>query len=645
MARVSAWLWQGLNRIEDRTLFLCDRLPSNLSQDFSDNVRIDEEVRSVRWRSDTNRYFKLVFETESGRQIRFIGSVPGVFMLLKRHGDGVVDERPVRRGSLVTLAHDARDVLEVYSPKGGILSFGSWQREISPGAGVRRLPLAALTEYLEPGADRLFYQAAEGPAESLLRFVAEHRVLRSEHETRGGLLHIRLELPAQAEAMRIDARDLLHGEQRELDLACNDVAGRLDAAAKGWLSCGERNPDGRFAHHIELPLDRWSSGAWVFRIETRIGRRWGSLTTDRGDVYAWGLLLDESGAPASTQWLQGQVAALDTDRLIRTFKLTQRSLLPCYAADAWPSLRWLDALWGIAIQRFTVTEGQALVELLALDAEAAQADPDSSWFPLRQPGVALPWIYARPADSYRSVGLRAGLLGELARLQPPLCELFIRGELEPTAAFAFDNVLKMQRGVPPRGFKIERYAAALSARNLDDQWSALRREDWRPSEGDYLGPAHWHFGVNAMRQRYHATLPGNQARRGWALQILRDLNRRGLDIADLTDGLPAHLGSASGLGLPGAAELVANDDTHLQERLNLEQIDRFLSLFAAVCRWEARQPGALASLQTALEGVGLPDKDAMQQAFGYLLHVGRDLFEFYLMLWELAFAADADTQR
>ena len=78
--------------------------------------------------------------------------------------------------------------------------------------------------------------------------------------------------------------------------------------------------------------------------------------------------------------------------------------------------------------------------------------------------------------------------------------------------------------------------------------------------------------------------------------------------------------------------------------MNLQLIDRVLCLFAAVCRWDSRGT-ALAAWQDRLQAVPLPDATARAQALGYLLYVGRDVFEFYLMLWELVFAADADTIR
>lgn len=53
--------------------------------------------------------------------------------------------------------------------------------------------------------------------------------------------------------------------------------------------------------------------------------------------------------------------------------------------------------------------------------------------------------------------------------------------------------------------------------------------------------------------------------------------------------------------------------------------------------------GALTYWQDAMNRIPLPTSGALPQGLGYLLYVGRDIFEFYLLLWELLFAADADT--
>lgn len=638
MARLATWLWVGLTEIEDRSRFQCRALPANLDLNVCDNVRRDEVHDILTYRSDAKRFFRLVFAVDSGRSVRFTAAVPGVFMVLKRFLDGRVEEQPLRKGAVQALRGDSREVLEIHATQGGVLRLGRLRQEISPRTGMRRLHLSTLAEYLEPGVNRLSIERPSGIQESLLQLVTPHRVLAMSSRENGGVFQVQLDLPAVADAIRCTACDLLTGQELALDLVCNDTAARLDRSAYGWLTCGERQTDGRCRHTLDFPLERWSTGVWLLQVEARLNGHWGSLVNEREDVYAWGFLLDEAGAPTAGPWLLRRLEVVEAETAIRIFKRLHQALLPCYAPDVWNGIRWLGDAWQQLAPTFHPSEGQLLTEILALDALAPPETSQASWFPLLMPGVVLPWIYGAPAAAYRGLGSRAGLIGAISRIQRPLCELFLQHHLEQTMAVGFRNVREMQRGTPPHGFSLERYRQALAVRDIGEAWSQLSREGWHPTEGDYLGPVHWRYALRSLEHRYRATLAGNAVRRGWAMHLVFSLHH--LKLGDLAPSLPAHLDDASGLGL-----LMSRPEYGWsQEQLNLQLIDRVLCLFAAVCRWDSRGT-ALAAWQDRLQAVPLPDATARAQALGYLLYVGRDVFEFYLMLWELVFAADADTIR
>lgn len=640
MARLATWLWSGLARIEDRARFHCLALPANLSPDPSDNLSQDEALGIISYRSDTNRFFRLRFRTDSGRDVQFKAAVPGVFMMLKRFRENQVDELPLQKGQILALRNDSREVLEVYSSQGGILSLGSLRPEIPARSGLLRLHLSTLAEQLEPGMSQLCIELPSGVLEPLLQLVTSHRVLWMKRREEGGIFSLQLDLATLAESLRCTARDMLSGKVLTFDIACNDSAARLNRETLVWLSCGERQANGQFQHTLEFPLERWCTGAWLLQVEARLNRRWGSLVNESEEVYVWGFLLDETGALTSRHWLTQRVKRLDERASIKVFKRVHQALLPCYAPDAWTGISLADA-WQRLANDFHPRDGQLLTELLALDALVPPQIGQPSWFPLLLPGVAMPWIYARDAASYRGLGQRAGLIGELNQIRAPLSALFGEYYLERIVAGAFQNVKQMQQGEPPKGFSMKRYREALSVRNIDDAWAQLKREDWRPTVGDYLGAVHWRYALNSLDSRYQAALADDKLRlqRGWALHLIGVTWT--LSINNLTAEFPIHLVDIEGVGL--LTEIPRYDWS--EEQMNLANITRFLCLFAAVCRWESRRPGVLncwEQLKYSTSLTSLPDSNACSQAIGYLLYVGRDVFEFYLMLWELAFAADVD---
>lgn len=638
IARIAVWLWNGLDRIGDRVRFTCTHLPGNLSREASDNLAIDDTAKTITYRSDAKRYFHLVFDLPENRSVRFVGAVPGAFMMLVRfqEEEGQVLEQPLRHGTVLAVREGSREVLDVFSSQGGALTLGTMRQEISPRSGLKRLHLSALAQYLEPGINRLCIEFPNSTPLPLLQLVTPHRVLKMDSQLEAGTLRVWLDLPAAAEMMRCTAIDVLTGGEIHLDVACNDAPARLDRQVLAWLACGERQSDGCYRHALEFPLERWRCGAWVLHLEARLNARWGSLVNEREDVYAWGFVLDESCAPASRPWLSQRLNDGDSLNTVGIFKRVHCALLPCYAPDAWPGLDWLARAWRQLTRRLHACDAQVLTELIALDAMGPPETGQQSWFPLLSPGGSMPWIYACAATAYRGVERRAGVIGELKRIRPPLCGLFLDHRIERTAAAGFENFMEMQRGAPPRNFSLARYRQAMAARNTDDVWSLLSREDWRPSEGDYLGPVHWRFAFGSMQGRYRRTLLGNEARRGWALQLLRSTEH--LTLADIAMGLPKHLNGRDGLGRLDPTPA----DGWSQEDLNLLCIDRLLCLFAAVCRWEVREAGALTTWCQAVENIDLPDANARELALGYLLYIGRDVFEFYLLLWELIFAADTD---
>lgn len=639
IGRTAAWVWNGLNLIRARSRFECSRLPANLDRESCDNLIIDEENATLGYRSDQKRYFHLVFHGTAGRAVRFSGAVPGTFMILSRFTEEQVIQQPLRRGAILAVPESSREVLDVFSSEGGTLVLGAMRHDIPLRTGSRRLHVSSLAQFLSPGNNTLRIESADGTAAPLLQLVAPHRVMSMEQTIRDGIFRIQLRMPAAADGMRGLATDMLSGCTKELDLSCNDVTGRLSVESLAWLECSARLPDGSYLNTIELPLERWPGGAWVLEVEVRLNGRWGTCVNSRSDIYAWGFMAGHMTPAQLRPWIAANMACDRAEDTRAIFERVHRALLICYAGDAWTSLQWLATLWRAVLEPLKALSGNSAIHraLVDCDAMAPSATDQPGWFPILGVGAVTPWIYARGAREYRRLGRDARMLAALAEVGPELCQLYIQHWLEQTSAFGFGNVMAMQHGTPPKDFSMDRLRAALGMRNIDDAWSLLSDEDWRPVEGDYLGPVHWRYAFSALSNRYRRTLLGNQRRRGWALQLLRSTWNASL--ADFATGLPAHLDVARGLGELHGGSAEPEDQTVL----NLLDFDRFLCLFAGVCRWEARMPGTLDAWCARLGTAALPDDESLEMALGYLLHIGRECFEFYLLLWELVFAADWDT--
>jgi hypothetical protein len=181
-------------------------------------------------------------------------------------------------------------------------------------------------------------------------------------------------------------------------------------------------------------------------------------------------------------------------------------------------------------------------------------------------------------------------------------------------------------------FSMKNYKEAIKTNDLTDRMRLLGDDDWIPGKGDYIGALHYLYAMGKLHQQYNATMAGNDLRRGKALFLCH--STRNYQIPDLPNCLvnkPSHLGLIS----PQILEELSVEQEHIVE------ISHFLSFFAKLCRWESRKKGNLDQfIANANQVVG--GERLFELTLSYLLHIGKDIFSFYLMLWEAVLITDYD---
>lgn len=198
----------------------------------------------------------------------------------------------------------------------------------------------------------------------------------------------------------------------------------------------------------------------------------------------------------------------------------------------------------------------------------------------------------------------------------------------------------------PQGFSLAQYKAAIKQRDVNDRWRLLNDDQWIPDQGDLLGPMHYRFALSRFQEAYGNSLTVHSRSRGRALFLSRKFGSSNLK--DFTsDGRVPPIGSDIDLGLFDyeviQPEYIADDIA--MDRENKLQMIRFISLFAQVCRYEAREKGPLALfISDTIKRCEFSYKDFCK-SLGYLIGLGEDLFAYYLLLWEVVFTADCDQTR
>lgn len=640
-ARSSIFLWNGLERVTNRTRFHCSRLPSpaNLLLSECDNVKIDHESNVVTYKNEDQRLFRMIFQASQSRKQPFTWSVPGIFLQILDYQEQITTEKPVKKGSTLSVSTRSRELLEIFSSNNGALQLGTFNKPVNfDQIGRVRIPLAGLVEYLGPGADVLSFVDQESQVpEDLLRLVAPHQILEFQVTYHSDKVVLRFSTKEEVALVALNIKDMISGRKKECTLICDSSQVQGDGGFSFWLSC-QKTENNICQNELQLFLENWPNGAWVITFEGRIKGRWGRFSNARSDHFALGVPVIENhicrGADASWK----SIKELDEAHKEIIFKRIHRKLLNCYAPQSWESIDWLGALWTKLVAGFAA-EGVPRKRVITLAEELQDESNAPSWVPLYAIISKCPTLYSQTVSAYQKLpnprqALSIKCLNVLADMKFGVLPLLLEGVVNGMLAFAFSNPMEMQEALPPKNFSLDRFGAVLKAEDISSKLKLLRQHEWQPGDGDYLGALHYHFAEEQLQQNFRASMVGNEYRRGKALNLCRHMQTIKLGQS------PAHL--TAGTGVLDLSDTVYDEEYQAPvEDDHLQQITRFLSHFARACRWELRHPGTLSSVRDQAIKI-LGKEEDYELVLGYLLYLGKDLFMFYLMLWEAAFKADVD---
>jgi hypothetical protein len=428
--------------------------------------------------------------------------------------------------------------------------------------------------------------------------------------------------------------DIMSGYTETLSLGCNRSFERSDSGINGWLICDRNGENGFYNHELRINIESWPNGAWILDLDANINGRWGGLSNAREDGFSSGFVLIDGTICPSPACLQNELAIMEPSEKLEILQRINKKLLCCYAMESWNDLKWLETLWKTLLDEFDGKEDFA-PQLISLAEELVPEDASSSWVPMLSVSSRFPWIYTSPARCLRNIpattqSLLVKCLTTMGDLKYGLLPLITQSVLHQIFAFGFGNVTGMMQGDEPRQFNMANYECALKSQDLSERLRLLREDDWQPGSGDYLGALHYLYGIEKLQRSYSDTLAGNDYRRGKALYLSRSLHHFPLN------GLPAHLGN----GMSYLHYLNQSPEEELSvDQESVLQISQFLSLFARVCRWETRNEGSLYKFLAKARQV-VEDDNQFESVLGYLLYIGRDVFGFYLLLWEAILTAD-----
>jgi hypothetical protein len=648
LARSSILLWNGLDRL-GRSVFHCQRLPENLLEKFCENVQVKKNEKRITYGDDIHRFFKMVFE-DGGRQHSFTWAVPGVFLSVEDHGEGSA-ERTIKAGSVLAVNSSSRSVLIVYCTDPAILELGEFRVKTDfSRVGSKRLPLSNLLEYVGPERNTLTltYQGSAVPIR-LVDLVSPHAVTSFAEVSHLESHDIHLKLQAPIEAISVSAEDIISGEKSIVEFELGDIEQHIsrETSIGGRITVlygGENGYTIYFALNGLMPSFR------VLDFQVKIGGRWGALTDLNGNTYSSHILISDVGRiGVFSDLYYGQMEVLNTPEFEAMLFRVHKRLLVRHALECSTLVSHLIKTWNKLFPK--LQDHSSIDYFFSLLVERSPQMVASTWIPSQNLGASFPQLFCYPKEKYTAVKKqRNSMLVNCLRLFPKLQDLvsvFSSNTMDTAVAVAFANIAQVTAGIAsPNGFDLKRYHQSLRELDLPERWSSLNDDDWRPGIGDYLGPMHYRYAIRQMRENYTQTLVENGQKRGKVLALLKRV--RTFTLCRFAS-IPLTFHDTIDLGLFETDDMSCRIMSEYEElrQEDLQEMVRFLSLFAQVCRCEARYPETLNRffyvLKEKMDFAHRSEREKdLKSILSYLLYLGEDLFAFYLLLWELVFTADME---
>ena len=560
-------------------------------------------------------------------------------------------EKKIRLGDTISITPTTRKVLNIYASDPAIIRLGDFSVEVDfSRVGSKKIPLASLTEYLGPSEYTLEFVTIHNAKKiHLAHLVSPFEVLDYKVATGNGLRRIQFTVGNEIQAVRISAQNLLDGEVNDTEFMTDNCGGVLHEPVVPnvfvRLAICENN-----SCDILFSESSWPIGFWLVNLKIRANGRWGSLTNSMNQLYADGVLVsNDPNARKVDEVYWAFIKSHDPDELPEIFFRIHRALLYPYAEQCWKNLAWIENFWAKISGKILINnhDNDIWCRLLELSTDRYQDVLMEYQIPLHNLGSTLPKIFSLERTCYSLKGdLSNSLLGCFSFFPgiSDLYGLFAENEVDTAALFGFSNVQRViSQQEKPSGFDWELYKTAMKQRDVHDRWRLLNDDQWVPAKGDMLGPMHYRYALARFLEIFQNNQSAESKYRGKTFYLVKQLGS--FSLADFMENFCfGVVGKNIDLGLfdyDGHQPEWFDDEAAVEREYQLALI-RTLSLFAQICRYEARKPGVLERFcLTIQEKYDISYKD-FTKTLGFILYIGEDLFAFYLFLWELVFTADCD---
>ncbi|MGM0608262.1 MAG: hypothetical protein ACQESN_08160 [Thermotogota bacterium] len=643
LARTSCFIWNGLREIKN-SVFIYEKYPFNLDDDLSENFYKNEDKEYLSFKDENLRFFKLIFklnQDQSGKELFVLTwSVPGIFLSITDYKDKDRLEKNISLGSCVSIDSKSSKILNIYGEGRGGLSLGhKYIRGLDfEKRNCEKIPVLSLFDHIDPDNNILNIhfegmQEKEALIEIVTPFTAEYFKCQSDEYGE----KIEFELAEKIEILRLDIIDILDGRFISRDFNIENQSFKIFDTLNAHLFVENEKK-------VSFYIDggQWPAGLWIVNLRVKASGRWGDLINSDDEICAFG----KNSLPEDIAGYFYQTFIFDNHQyLIDFFKRVNYRISLYYTIEAWKTLKWLKKIWLLLVNDYIplINDPKMISVLLRAVTEWPEDAQKDNLLPKYFPAAEVPHIFSMDKNQYKIKGEITTAYASVFKnykILKHLRSVFSEFDVNQAALFGFKNVSEVERNenIEPKDFNFNAYFQAI---NSFFEKLNLNYENWIPGKGSFLGKPHYLHSVSNLINKYR-NKETDEGLKGNVLSLLKKMMKINADLYS-ESAFPDNVLEKNYLGIPHDLDWLFENENSETEKEHILWMISFLSLFAQICRLEAREKGILNNFMKYLKEEFDSEYMPVTKQVGYILYIGDDVFAFYLMLWELVLTADYDS--
>ncbi len=622
LARTSAVVWFGLETLEQGYKPICRNQPVNLNKERCENIRRDDDSILVK---DQNVPFSTLYFSLSGnRELSFKFALPGTYIYLDDPAHDVRREVLIRPGTTLSVNYEDRRMIHIYSTEVGELRLGKrvFHEDFIKRPWVK-FSVSALVDHIDSENTNLVFATTsyeQTYEKVLLKLVSPHLIRDWKSVQKTQSVNVEFTAFSQVDNLVVTATELFMNQRHQKSYEPNHGLCQNSFGEIGGMLISHESSNYK-KQQLELYVDNLSDGVWLLQINSLISGKWGSLSNERKDQYAIGLVIEQGKIGSFGGNNIHQLNRLDTQEKTRLLSDLNSLLSTCYELSSWESIAWMKDLWCRLVVDNDVMADENIKYILPIVEQLPDENTSASWVPMLHIGGYNPSLYARDASFYQrmdigsSINLRCfkamyesnnDLAGVIS------CELVV-----DALVTAFENTPKIiTESAKPIGLDLKKMDELFYYIFSDSQWTKMLRRGKEPALGDLLGGHHLAYAQHECLLNCRRTQVGND--------FLRPAMNRMALLFDSED-------------IEIMRILIPDEYFQNEEKELLIALSRLASGLAKSCRQDARGNDDLSVLLQKLKQGLLRDSKNLSPILSFFMAIAGDLFHYYLLLWEIYF--------